>query len=367
MLKRFLAKYCRRVLLKKILIADDSLVYRHALNSALSECPGFQVVGAVKNGSEVLDFIAKNHVDLLTLDIEMPVMDGFTVLEKLKDFPSRPKVVVFTSIDAGGANNAIKALHLGAEDFVTKIEGSTDINNNIREVKDALLPKIYSLLHLADGGEAVSNFKSAVAPVPIAKRAESNRALKDKYSYILIGSSTGGPEALRTIFDGLRGKKQVPILIVQHMPPLYTAMLAKTLSLNSSYNVIEASDGMYVEQNHCYLAPGDFHMEIIPDGEKLKISLHQKEKECFVRPAVNFLFRSSRDIAAKSLYLVLTGMGSDGADGIAAIYDKGPDLIIQDEATSVVWGMPGEISKRKLETKVMSLSDIKNYINKLIA
>lgn len=352
--------------MKKILIADDSLVYRHALNSALSECPGLSIVGAVKNGSEVIDFIAKNSVDLITLDIEMPVMDGFSVLEKLNTLPTKPKVIVFTSLDSGGANNALRALHLGAHDFVTKIEGSGDINNNIKEVKEAILPKIHSLLNMKQ--ETSSNLVyTHNKEIEKNNFKERSKNLTGHYDHIFIGSSTGGPEALRVIFDDLKGKKQIPIFIVQHMPPLYTSMLAKTLSQNSSYNVVEAKDGMIVENNYCYIAPGDYHMELVFSGESMKISLNQKEKECFVRPAVNCLFRSSKNIANKSLYLVLTGMGSDGVDGIESILANNPDLIIQDEATSVVWGMPGEIFKRKLETKTMSLTEIKNYIKKVIA
>lgn len=349
--------------MKKILIVDDSLVYRHALNSALSECRDIQVVGAVKNGQEAIEFIAKNAVDLVTLDIEMPVMDGFSVLQNLSQFPSKPKVIVFTSLDSIGANNAIRALHLGAHDFLTKIEGTTDIGNNITEVKDALLPKIYSLLQI---DKSYPHQVLATVPTEIKKSKNRLRPLKRKYDYIFIGSSTGGPEALREIFEGLKGGNLIPILIVQHMPPLYTAMLAQTLEINSSYKVIEAKNGMLVEKGKCYIAPGDFHMEVIPKDNHLIIKLNQAEKECFVRPSVNYLFRSADSVADHSLFIVLTGMGNDGVAGIEKILDKNPDVLIQDETTSVVWGMPGEIAARNLHTQENKIGEIKIIINKLI-
>lgn len=349
--------------MKKILIVDDSLVYRHALNSALSECRDIQVVGAVKNGQEAIDFIAKNAVDLVTLDIEMPVMDGFAVLQRLSQFPSKPKVIVFTSLDSSGANNAIRALHLGAHDFLTKIEGTTDISNNISEVKDALLPKIYSLLHL---DKTYTHQTLASVPQDIKKSQNRIRPLKRKYDYIFIGSSTGGPEALREIFDGLKGVNLIPILIVQHMPPLYTAMLAQGLEANSSYKVVEAKNGMLVEKGRCYVAPGDYHMEVVLKDNQLVIKLNQAEKECFVRPSVNYLFRSADSVASNSLFVVLTGMGNDGVAGIEKIIDKNPDVLIQDESTSVVWGMPGEIAARNLQNQESKIGEIKLIINKLI-
>lgn len=349
--------------MKKILIVDDSLVYRHALNSALSENRDLQVVGAVKNGQEALDFIAKNPVDLVTLDIEMPVMDGFSVLQKLSLFPSRPKVIVFTSLDASGANNAIKALHLGAQDFLTKIEGSTNIGNNISEVRDALLPKIYSLLHI---DEKVAESSVSTQAFTNKKGLSRLRPLKKKYDYLFLGSSTGGPEALRTIFDGLKGNNLIPIFIVQHMPPMYTAMLAQTLQLNSSYVVLEAKNGMIVEKGKCYIAPGDYHMEIYQKENQLVIKLNQEEKECFVRPSVNYLFRSAECVASNSLFVVLTGMGNDGVSGIEKILDKNPDVLIQDESTSVVWGMPGEIAVKNLHTQEFKLEEIRSYVKKLI-
>lgn len=349
--------------MKKILIVDDSLVYRHALNSALSESRDIQVVATVKNGQEAIDYIAKNPVDLVTLDIEMPVMDGFAVLQKLSIFPSRPKVIVFTSLDASGANNAIRALHLGAHDFLTKIEGTTDIGNNISEVREALLPKIYSLLHLDN---TYTHQSINLVPVVTKKSQKRLRALKKKYDYLFIGASTGGPEALRNIFEGLKGTNLIPILIVQHMPPLYTEMLAKALETHSSYKVLEAKNGMLVEKGKCYIAPGDFHMEVMHKDGQLYIKLHQAEKECFVRPSVNYLFRSAENVATNSLFVVLTGMGNDGAAGIEKIIDQNPDVLIQDELSSVVWGMPGEIAARNLQTQEQTLVDIKSCIQKLI-
>lgn len=352
--------------MKKILIADDSIVYRHALTSALSEESEFSVVGSVKNGQELIDYLAKNSVDLITLDIEMPIMDGFQVIEKLSQFPTKPKIIVFTSLDGQGAGNALKALQLGADDFVTKLEGSGDIAKNIADIKESLIPKIKSLLkiNIVSIGSPV-----LTAPVNNIKSINNlNKKIKNNYKYILLGCSTGGPEALRFLFKDFNGKKMPPIFIVQHMPPVYTEYLAKALNEHTSYNVVEAKNGDMVKDGMCYIAPGDYHLIIAnkPGSENLQIQLNKEEKECFVRPSVNFLFRSAKNIVENSLFVVLTGMGSDGADGIQFLIDKKPDVLIQDEESSTVWGMPGEIYNRKLYSDIKSLIEIKEILSKII-
>ncbi len=354
--------------MKKILIVDDSIVYRHALNSALSENRNLMIVGSAKNGQEAIDFITKNQVDLITLDIEMPIMDGFKVLEIISHLPTKPRVIVFTSLDSRGADNAMRALHAGADDFLTKLEGTSDVNKNIAEIKDALIPKIESLLKLESVSAATQNmtYISNLVDSKPKNLVKSYRPIKDNYDYIFIGSSTGGPEALRTLFSNLKGSKMPPIFIVQHMPPLYTSMLAKTLQESTSYKVIEGKNGDHVQPGYCYIAPGDYHMEIKNLDNQLTIVLHKKEKECFVRPSVNYLFRSSKELTDKSLYIILTGMGNDGLEGVNYIKVNDPDILIQDEATSVVWGMPGEIFKLNLETQIKSINGIKDILVKII-
>lgn len=358
--------------MKKILIVDDSLVYRHALNSALSEERDFFVMAALKNGQEALDYILKNSVDLITLDIEMPVMDGHQLIAKLKSLHSRPKIIVFTSQDKSGADNALKALHEGADDFVTKIAGDGDIKQSISEIKNILSPKIKSLLGITKVG--VSQVSETVSSPQIDYSKQDDfknelRKLKGSYSYIFIGCSTGGPEALRFIFQELRGNKMPPIFIVQHMPPIYTTYLAKSLSENTSYQVVEAKHGDIVKNGICYIAPGDFHMTVISNGSnELKISLNQDEKDCFVRPSVNHLFRSAKFICEKSLFVILTGMGSDGLTSIQYLFENKmrPDVLIQNEESSVVWGMPGEIFHKKLHSEIQGLVSIKGSLLKLI-
>ena len=355
--------------MKKILIVDDSLVYRHALTSALSEEKGLEIIGTAKNGQEALDFIMKNKVDLITLDIEMPIMDGFQLITKLTILPNCPRIIVFTSLDALGAGNALKALRLGANDFVTKIAGGVNINESINEIKELLVPKIKSLLKLSALDNLLRNEVSPVNSNQPVNRENNLRNIKAKYSYIFIGCSTGGPEALRLIFNNLKGSVMPPIFIVQHMPPIYTMYLAKALCESTSYNVIEAKHGDIVKSGTCYIAPGDYHMTVVGHGLlEMKICLNQEEKECFVRPSVNHLFRSSKNMIEKSLFIVLTGMGNDGLQGIQSLINAGakPDVIIQDEASSVVWGMPGEIFNKKLHSSLLSLSMIKDSLSKLI-
>lgn len=355
--------------MKKILIVDDSLVYRHALTSALSEEKDLEIVGSAKNGQEALDFIIKRNVDLITLDIEMPVMDGFQLISKLKLLPSRPKIIVFTSLDASGAGNALKALQLGANDFVTKVVGNGNINDSINEIKELLIPKIKSLLKVSSLDNLLRNEPSSASKVGASLHENTIRNLKPKYNFIFIGCSTGGPEALRLIFNNLRGDIMPPIFIVQHMPPIYTMYLAKALCENTSYNVIEAKHGDIVKSGMCYIAPGDFHLSVVSHGLlEMRICLSQEEKECFVRPSVNYLFRSAKNLIDKSLFIILTGMGNDGLQSVNDLINSGakPDVLIQDEASSVVWGMPGEIFNKKLHSSILSLSMIKDSLLKII-
>ena len=355
--------------MKKILIVDDSLVYRHALTSALAEEKGLEIIGTAKNGQEALDFIIKNKVDLITLDIEMPVMDGFQLISKLIILPACPKIIVFTSLDASGAGNALKALRLGANDFVTKVAGGGNINESINEIKELLVPKIKSLLKLNALENLLRNEAETVSTNSIINRENNIRNLKSKYHFIFIGCSTGGPEALRFIFNNLQGSIMPPIFVVQHMPPIYTMYLAKALCETTSYKVIEAKHGDIVKSGTCYIAPGDFHMTIVSHGLlEMRICLNQEEKECFVRPSVNHLFRSAKQVADKSLFIVLTGMGNDGLQSLHTLINNGakPDVLIQDETSSVVWGMPGEIFNKKLHSSILNLSMIKDSLSKLI-
>jgi two-component system chemotaxis response regulator CheB len=358
--------------MKNILIVDDSLIYRLALTSALSDETSFTVSASVKNGQEALSFILTNPLDLIVLDIEMPVMNGFQLIEKLAPLPIKPKIIVFTSLDNTGAENAMKALRLGADDFVTKVTGDGDVVNGIAEIKASLIPKIKSLLKITRSAQNTQPI-TGLAPVTYKTAGDfkpnKTKKIKTNYDYIILGASTGGPEALRFIFSNFNGTKMPPILIVQHMPPMYTSYLAQTLSESTSYKVMEAKHGDIIRNGHCYIAPGDFHMTINSDkATEMKISLNHDPLECYVRPAVNCLFRSANKIKTQSLFVVLTGMGSDGLKGIQSLSEDsaGPDVLIQDEQSSIVWGMPGEIFQKKLYSEIKSLKEIKETLMKLI-
>lgn len=354
--------------MKKVLIIDDSIVYRHALTSALSEEKGLSVLGTAKNGQEALEFMAKTQVDLITVDIEMPVMNGLELIERLSHLPTKPRIIVFTSLDTSGANNMMKALQLGADDFQTKIVGSGDISESIAEIKDLLVPKIKSLLGVTEEIKKEAIPLRQNAPVIINSHS-INKKIKMSYDYLFIGTSTGGPEALRFLFNDLNGKKMPPIFIVQHMPPLYTTYLAKALNEHTSYEVQEAKNGEIVKSGHCYIAPGDFHMSVVKNTNgEMKISLNQNDKECFVRPSVNVLFRSAKIVKPRSLFIILTGMGNDGLEGIRDLIssENSIDVLIQDESSSVVWGMPGEIFQKELYSEMLSLEKIKECVLKIV-
>jgi two-component system chemotaxis response regulator CheB len=358
--------------MKKILIVDDSLIYRHALTSALSDESSFTVSASVKNGQEALSFILNNPLDLIVVDIEMPVMNGFQLIEKLAPLPTKPKIIVFTSLDNTGAENALKALKMGADDFVTKVTGEGDVVKSIADIKASLIPKIKSLLKINSTIQSTTsntNKDSAVDNAAVNLLPNKLKKLKSYFDYIILGASTGGPEALRFIFSNFKGTKMPPIFVVQHMPAMYTSYLAQTLGESTSYKVVEAKNGDIVKSGFCYIAPGDYHMTINSDNPtEIKIGLNKDPQECYVRPAVNCLFRSAKKIKSKSLFVVLTGMGSDGLQGIQSLSADSSDLnvLIQDEKSSIVWGMPGEIYQKKLYSEIQSLKDIKETLLNLI-
>jgi len=343
----------------KIMVVDDSIVYRTAISQALSEVSGYNVFKTCSNGKIAVDFLKQNpDTDLITLDMEMPVMDGMETIKEIRKFNSKVMIIVFSSFTTRGAERTIDALSSGADDFVTKIEGEGTIESSIGMIRDELVPKIEALK--TKRSTSIHRPKSQATDEKTQKPKEEQykdivASLSVKPKLVVIGCSTGGPEALTTIFRNITHKPSYPILLVQHMPPLFTKKLAEMLDKVSSVTVKEATGGERLENGVCYIAPGDYHMKLEND---LTVSLNQDEKVCFVRPAVDVLFNSvAKNFKSQVLSVILTGMGEDGADGCEKLKEYNAYQFIQDEESSIVWGMPGAVHRRNIGARVLNLED----------
>jgi two-component system chemotaxis response regulator CheB len=356
----------------KILIVDDSVVFRMAIKQALEEVEGVSVVGTLSNGQLAVDWLQKSRdADLITLDMEMPVLDGLSTIKEIRKFNQRVPIIVFSSLTTKGAEKTIDALSSGANDFVTKEEtaGAQSIDNSLEMIRQSLIPKINAFKKKLEKSPAVATPQpsmSSSANPEVAKSPLINMTIKPKL--IVMASSTGGPEALSNIFRNLhKGASNVPILLVQHMPPVFTQKLAEMLTnISPGYEIKEGKPGDVLRDNTCYLAPGDYHMVMKPD---LTIDLNQNEKVCFVRPAANCLFETvAQNYPQQIASFVLTGMGDDGAEGVKVLNQKGCYNFYQDEASCTVFGMPAAVQRLGMaqEVKLEEVAQLINGINNRI-
>ncbi|MBV8229129.1 MAG: chemotaxis response regulator protein-glutamate methylesterase [Planctomycetaceae bacterium] len=335
----------------RVLIIDDAVAIRRLLSEALASDPELEVAGVAANGRIGLAMIPQSRPDVLVLDLEMPEMDGLRALALIRDrYPKLP-VVVFSALTHRGATATFDALALGANDYVTKptsVEGPGSVARMIRE---QLAPK----LKLFGGHAAGATARPpAVAPVrehpgPAARRPE----------VVAIGISTGGPNALASLLPGLPGDFPAPILIVQHMPPIFTRLLAERLNAHSAIAVSEAESGQVVGPGQAVLAPGDWHLVAERREDQVRVATHQEPPEHSCRPAVDVLFRSvARAFGPAALGVVMTGMGRDGLCGSEEIRLAGGQILAQDEESSVVWGMPGYVVRAGLANRVLPLDQL---------
>lgn len=351
----------------RVLIVDDSAIIRRLLSEALSADPSIEVVGIAANGKIALSKIPQLKPDLITLDIEMPEMDGLeTLVEIRKIYPKLP-VIMFSTLTERGAVATLDALARGANDYVAKPSNTGSVELSIKRVQEDLIPKIrvfcnrtspcLSMRQDATIASKAGEFSSESKPA--TKALSSHRiasSTPNRIDAIVIGTSTGGPNALTKVIADLPADVQVPIFIVQHMPPIFTTRLAERLDQLSSLSAVEAANGMKVEPGRVYLAPGDFHMALARRGTDVHIALNQEAPECSCRPAVDVLFRSAATFYGQHLLaVVLTGMGQDGLIGSELIRNQGGLVLAQDEASSVVWGMPGAVTKAGLANEVIPL------------
>ena len=346
-----------------VMIVDDSAVIRGIFRRTLEAEPTIEVVASVSNGQQAVDALAKKRVDVVVLDIEMPVMDGMTALPKLLEIAPGVKVIMASTLTEKNAAISLEALQKGAADYIPKPTAKYEIHS-ADNFKRELVEKIMAL-----GGKSVRTAKkmpatpSSVTPrvkktatVAVAPRSVSNVPPR----IIAIGSSTGGPQALFKVFEGLKGQiDHLPIVIAQHMPKAFTGILAEHLSKVANARCAEGVDGEPLEAGRIYIAPGDFHMYIEKSGAGYVIRLNQDPPENFCRPSVEPLFRSvAKEFGSASLALMLAGMGHDGLTASETLVETGATLIAQDEESSVVWGMPGAVANAGLCAEILPIDKI---------
>jgi two-component system chemotaxis response regulator CheB len=365
----------------RVLVVDDTVVFRRAVSDAIAGAPGVEVVGTASNGRLALARMAALRPDLVTLDIEMPEMNGIEVLEAMGPAGLKAGVIVLSSLTVRGGEMTIRALELGAFDFLTKPEGGSSAQN-LALLRDRLQPiiqaferrrEIRTMLRGPSPRPMLAEVSRPASPSVEALRPAAPGAAPDRTSrrvsrmgspLVLIGVSTGGPAALARLMPALPGNLGAPVFIVQHMPALFTQPLAASLNQKSAIRVKEAEEGEIARPNIAYLAPGGRHMKLTP-GPKgeiiLRLSDDPPENGC--RPAVDYLFRSAAlQFPGRSIAAILTGMGNDGTAGLRLLKRGGCFSIAQDEASCVVFGMPKEAIAAGLVDTIAPLESIAGAI-----
>lgn len=342
----------------RLLLVDDSATIRGLLSKTLGAQPGLKVVGTASNGEKALAFLATEAVDVVLLDIEMPVMDGLETLRHVRLLYPRLPVVMFSSLTERGAKTTLEALVAGANDYVAKPTGS-DTSTIVARIESELIPKLRAVHRPAT---ALSKHPPArpaptkpSVPVTEAVHKESGRHT----GVIVVAVSTGGPSALAEVLPRFVGPETPPVVIVQHMPKEFTQHLSQRLTKLCSHPVSEAVDGQPLSNGDVVLAPGGIHIEIIKNRNGYRLAYNHGPPENSCRPSADVLFRSAASVFGnETLALVLTGMGTDGLLGCRAISAAGGTVIAQDEPTSIVWGMPGQVVRDGLANAVLPLHQI---------
>lgn len=340
-----------------VLVVDDSVVVRRLVSDVLSEDPEIDVAGTAVNGKVALEKIAQLSPDIVTLDVEMPVMDGLETLVRLRaTFPALP-VIMFSTLTERGASATLDALERGANDYVTKPANVGSVTAAMDAVRAQLIPKIKALTAPRGPQARAAARPSVTARIKPQPHSRSN--VNAGVDVLVIGSSTGGPDALSAVIAELPGDLPVPVAIVQHMPPVFTGLFAKRLDSRSALSIREAEDGDPLTPGTVLIAPGDYHLRLESTTAGVVGRLDHGPQENYCRPAVDVLFRSAAAVyGPRVLGVVLTGMGSDGARGSGSIVDAGGSVIAQDQATSVVWGMPGAVAAAGLASEVLPLAEV---------
>lgn len=372
----------------RVLVCDDSGVMRRLITSALTTDPSIEVVGVAASGRLALQRIAELDPDVVTLDVEMPEMTGLEALVALRAAGDHVPVLMLSSLTVRGALVTIDCLVAGADDYAAKPSHAANAEAATAQLAAELVRKVKALASRPRTGrprpltvhdDAPSSRaippSAASAPSPSSSSAPAAsaalafpRASREPVSLVAIGTSTGGPVALAEVLRGLAATLPVPIVVVQHMPPVFTKYLADRLTAELGFPVHEAKDGDRLTAGAAWLAPGDFHMEVQRDGTRVVARLHQGPAVNSCRPSVDVLFRSVAAVyGGGALAVVLTGMGDDGRRGCEWLKREGAAVIAQDEASSVVWGMPGSVVKAGLADDILPLAEVAAAIRRRVA
>lgn len=345
----------------RILIVDDSAVVRSLLRTVISADAALEVAATAADGVSALGILDSIHPDLVLLDLEMPNMDGLGTVRAIRARGYRMPVIIVSAASLPRARVTIEALANGATDYVTKPAKQTDRLMALQTLAQDLLPRIHALTAAPVASQIAVRVVEPPAPW---------RPVSELPGILVVGTSTGGPAALEAVLGGLPASFPVPVLIVQHMPEVFTCVLAEALGEHCHLRVREASDGMQVLPGNVYLARGNWHMEVFSAARAETpptLHLHQGIMENHCRPAVDVLFRSAAAVyGAATLAVVLTGMGSDGLAGSRVICSRGGAVLAQNQETSVVWGMPRAVVQAGLAHRILPLSAIADEILRLV-
>ncbi|MGO8791107.1 MAG: protein-glutamate methylesterase/protein-glutamine glutaminase [Terriglobia bacterium] len=342
----------------RILVVDDSVVVRRMVSDALVADPQLEVAGTAANGRIALAKIPQVNPDIVILDVEMPELDGIgTLIEVRKLLPALP-IIMYSTLTQRGAEATLDALSKGATDYVTKPSNVGSAAQGLECIRTQLIPKIKAIC----GRSLGLSLPSSLAAVVASKKLPSHLAFahcEERIDIVAIGVSTGGPNALAILVPAFPRDLPVPVVIVQHMPPVFTRLLAERLAAKSQIRVEEGSAGAILKPGCAWIAPGDHHMVVACDHNQVALRTHQGPPENSCRPAVDVLFRSVAGVYKPHvLAVVMTGMGQDGLRGCEHIRELGGQILAQDQATSVVWGMPGFVANAGLADKVLPLDQL---------
>ncbi len=359
----------------RLMVVDDSAIIRGLFQRAVKEQPDIEIVATASNGQVAIDRLKAIPADVITLDVEMPLMDGITALPELQKVSPSTRIIMVSTLTQRNAAISLKAMELGASDYLAK--PSSQGENEVKEFFAEFLAKVRALAPrkrklLLEGAEAkpAQPHQPAAAAAPVAKPSSAVIPVttypKLPVRALAIGSSTGGPQALATVFKGLASRfPNVPVFITQHMPPTFTTILAGHLKELCGRPCAEGVDGEEVKAGSVYIAPGNYHMQPEKIDGKVVIKLNQNPQVNFCRPAVDPMLHSLTQIYGTGLLsVILTGMGSDGAEGCKEVAAAAGTVVAQNEATCVVWGMPRAVTEANICSAVLPLDDIAAYIQK---
>lgn len=342
----------------RVLVVDDSVVVRRLISRMVEDDPCLELVGTARDGMDALAKVGPLRPHVVTLDVEMPLLDGIATLRRIVELHPGVRVIMLSSLTAKGSQTTVDALMLGASDYVTKPKGDA-AGNAFESLAVELKDKIMQLF-VSPGREArIESRIEPAKPLALPPAARTAVSFAQRPEIFAIGVSTGGPAALTEALPAIPRDFPLPVVITQHMPPHFTRILAERLAKICQIEVVEAEDGMTATAGRALIAPGDFHMRVVRDGHELAVRLDQGPQENSCRPAVDVMLRSIAECCkGRAIVAILTGMGQDGLLGVRQLKALGAGILAQDAATSVVWGMPGAVVSANLADEILPLTRI---------